>query len=446
MLKNKWLTVISLTLLSLCMVMFAGCTLEDDIETLREKVANQQGGNPFSGTSWSGSYYGDSATLSFTSSTWTLTYTSGGYETGSYTRKGNTATLSVYEYGSSMEVAQVTISGSTLTVKMYDGGQTITLTKSGNSGGPTPQPGAPGAPTGVTASAAANSIMVSWNPVSGADSYRIYRSSSASGSYNIVGDTSSPPYMDTGLSANTTYYYKVSAINNNGQEGSQSSYTSATTSSSSSGGPTPQPGAPGAPTGVTASATGNSITVSWSSVSGAYGYYIYRSSNASGSYTSIGESSSTYYSDTGLSANTTYYYKVSAVNSSGEGPQSSYTSATTTSSSSRSTTPLTMNQWRNDSFTSSTLEAWYSFSVTSGTTYQIWWNDSYDGNNSKTVDIYVSAEYSNGTPIFEGADSGYSYPRSFTASSSGTVYVKVESYYYTGTYAIAYSTSSTRPN
>jgi hypothetical protein len=105
-----------------------------------------------------------------------------------------------------------------------------------------------------------------------------------------------------------------------------------------------------------------------------------------------------------------------------------------------------MNQWRNDTLTSSTPEVWYSFTVTSGTTYRIWWNDSYSGNSTKTADIMVSAEYSNGTLIFEQTDSGYSYPQSFTASSSGTVYVKVEPYSNSyGTYGIAYGSGSIRP-
>ena len=93
--------------------------------------------------------------------------------------------------------------------------------------------------------------------------------------------------------------------------------------------------APSAPTGVTATATSSSsITVSWSSVSNVTGYYIYRSSSSSGTYSQVDTSPSTSYTNTGLSASTTYYYKVAAYNSSGTGPQSSYASATTQSSSS----------------------------------------------------------------------------------------------------------------
>jgi fibronectin type 3 domain-containing protein len=43
----------------------------------------------------------------------------------------------------------------------------------------------------------------------------------------------------------------------------------------------------------------------------------------------VGTSASTSYADNGLAASTTYYYKVAATNSAGEGQRSSYTSATT---------------------------------------------------------------------------------------------------------------------
>jgi uncharacterized repeat protein (TIGR02543 family) len=108
--------------------------------------------------------------------------------------------------------------------------------------------------------------------------------------------------------------------------------------------------------------------------------------------------------------------------------------------------PLTASTWANGSITSTASTVWYSFNVTGGTTYYVWWNDSYEGNSTKTLDVKVSAYYSSGTSIFTSVDSGWSSYRSFTASSSGTVKIKVEPYSSgTGTFAVAYRTSSTRP-
>jgi hypothetical protein len=87
----------------------------------------------------------------------------------------------------------------------------------------------PSAPTDVTAQAASSSsITVDWTAVSGAASYKVYRSGTSGGTYSLVGSPASNTYTDTGLSANTTYYYKVSAVNTGGESG-QSVYVSATT-------------------------------------------------------------------------------------------------------------------------------------------------------------------------------------------------------------------------
>jgi uncharacterized repeat protein (TIGR02543 family) len=177
-------------------------------------------------------------------------------------------------------------------------------------------------PNNLSASAASSSsITVTWDEISNADEYYVYRSSSASGTYTRVGTTLTASYTDTGLSENTTCYYKVSAYYSNLGESLQSSYTSAKI---------PPTSIPSVPTGISASATSSSsIMVRWTAVSNADGYYIYRSSSASGTYTRVGTSSTASYSNNGLSMSTTYYYKVSAYNDLGESSQSSYVSETT---------------------------------------------------------------------------------------------------------------------
>jgi hypothetical protein len=85
------------------------------------------------------------------------------------------------------------------------------------------------APTGLRATASGSSISLFWDIVIGASSYGVYRSSSASGSYTLIGSPDSASYTDTGLSAGT-YYYKVSALGSSGNESEQSSYVSTTVS------------------------------------------------------------------------------------------------------------------------------------------------------------------------------------------------------------------------
>ena len=122
---------------------------------------------------------------------------------------------------------------------------------------------APGAPTGLTATASgASQIDLSWSaPASTGGSaitgYKIEVSpNGTSGWTDQVADTNSTAttYAHTGLAAGDTRHYRVSAINANGA-GTASNVDSATTGTT----------APGAPTGLTATASGASqIDLSWS--------------------------------------------------------------------------------------------------------------------------------------------------------------------------------------
>jgi hypothetical protein len=104
-------------------------------------------------------------------------------------------------------------------------------------------------------------------------------------------------------------------------------------------GPEGTDSAPATPTGVSASAQSSSgIRVSWNAVEGANNYIVYRAASASGAYSEVGWTFNTYYTDTGLSSNATYYYKVAAQNGIGTSSQSSSVSAKTTTTSSTSET------------------------------------------------------------------------------------------------------------
>lgn len=92
----------------------------------------------------------------------------------------------------------------------------------------------PSAPAGLAATAAsASQINLTWTAVSGATSYTVYRSSD-NVTYSSISSPSTNSYNNTGLSASTLYYYKVTATNGSG-EGASSDAASATTQSASSG-------------------------------------------------------------------------------------------------------------------------------------------------------------------------------------------------------------------
>jgi len=196
-----------------------------------------------------------------------------------------------------------------------------------------PQP-----PTGLTASADSFSqITLNWNaPTNDGGSaitgYKIARSSDGGSTWiTIVSNTgsTSTAYSNSGLSPNTTYSYRVYAINSVGTS-SPSNIASATTNTQLL---PPQP-----PTGLTATAISSSqINLSWTAPnnnggSSITGYKIEQSTDSGSTWNVIVSntgSTGTTYSNTGLSPSTTYTYRVSTINSVGTSSPSSISSATT---------------------------------------------------------------------------------------------------------------------
>ena len=198
-------------------------------------------------------------------------------------------------------------------------------------------------PTGLRARANGKTrIELAWTAPTGlmtADattSYKIETSpSGAVGSWtNLVADTGSTAttYTHTDLTAGTTRHYRVSTINANGTS-APSNEASATTAAA---------GAPGAPTGLTATADGqHQIGLSWTAPAGGTptGYKIEVSPSGNDrSWTTLEfntGSTATTYTHTRLGPATRRYYRVSAINAEGTGDPSATASATTTGDSVR---------------------------------------------------------------------------------------------------------------
>jgi hypothetical protein len=216
------------------------------------------------------------------------------------------------------------------------------------SASPTVQP--PAAPAQLTAAPAssdpATRLAVSWTASTGAEGYRLERSADGQSFAEIAqvgGGTLS--YTNTGLASSTTYFYRVRAFNSAGSSG-YSSVASGTTQAAPapSPSPSPSPTAPAAPTGLTvvpgAAAPSSSLTVSWAASAGADGYRIERSQNGK-SYSQVAQvgGSVLSFTNTGLAASTTYYYRVRAFNSVGTSPYSAVVSGRTQASTTETTAP-----------------------------------------------------------------------------------------------------------
>ncbi len=102
-------------------------------------------------------------------------------------------------------------------------------------------------PTNLTASAGIGTVGLSWTAVSGATKYDIYKK--LGDLYPYLAQTTTTLYTAIGLTNNTTYYFKVSALNDANDESTASSAVSATPMGGGGGGniitgwsaPTPTP-------------------------------------------------------------------------------------------------------------------------------------------------------------------------------------------------------------
>ena len=165
----------------------------------------------------------------------------------------------------------------------------------------TPKPSAPVVKIGNSASS--GKPMLTWNAVSGATSYKVYRATSQNGTYSLLGTVTATSYTNTGAKAGVTYYYKVKAVNSAGESAYSNTVSGRAT--------------------VTTLTMGHSSTsgkpqLTWKAVSGAASYKVYRSTSKNGAYSVINTTKALTYTNTGAALGTTYYYKVEALNAAGK--------------------------------------------------------------------------------------------------------------------------------
>jgi len=166
-----------------------------------------------------------------------------------------------------------------------------------------PDTAAPSTPTGLSASAVSSSqINLSWSASTdnvGVTGYRVYRAGTLLATLGAV-----TSYQNTGLSASTSYSYTVQALDAAGNASAQSASASATTQAAGDTIP------PSVPTGLTGTAVSAAqINLTWNASTdnvAVTSYQVYLNDAM------IANTPATSFQHTGLTAGTTYNYRVSA--------------------------------------------------------------------------------------------------------------------------------------
>lgn len=188
----------------------------------------------------------------------------------------------------------------------------------------TPSPTVPPpAPGNIGAVAGDRQVTISWTASAGAVSYNLYWDTVPGVTLATGAKISGVPnpVVHSSLTNGVTYYYVVTAVNVAGESG-LSSEASAT--------PVAGPSVPNPPTGVLAVGGNTQVTITWSPVSGATSYNIYwdvtPGVTALAGSPEIGVTSP--HVHTGRLNGVTYYHVVTALNPTGESPESAEVFAT----------------------------------------------------------------------------------------------------------------------
>ena len=190
---------------------------------------------------------------------------------------------------------------------------------------------APAKPTGLSATASHDQVVLAWDDpqdasITGYVILRRVRENDTGGAFSVlVADTGSTAttYTDATVSANTTYTYRIKAINAHGVSERSRWFHIDIPAAPEPEGQAAEP--PTKPTGLSATATHNTVVLTWDDPDddSITGYVILRRvrvNDTGGEFSVLvadtGAAATTYTDDT-VQANTTYTYRIKAINEHG---------------------------------------------------------------------------------------------------------------------------------
>ncbi len=165
-------------------------------------------------------------------------------------------------------------------------------------------PTVPAAPSSLTADAGDELVGLTWDGEEEDSTYNVYRTTSSTDEGSaLVTDLSETSYDDQTAENGQTYYYRVTAVNAEGNESEPSGEAESTPFTS--------------PRGLDATSESSEIELEWMAATGASTYNVYRSSTPTDEATGDPLASAvpdTTYTDTTVTNGEKYHYRVTSVN------------------------------------------------------------------------------------------------------------------------------------
>lgn len=153
--------------------------------------------------------------------------------------------------------------------------------------------------SGLKAKGSGDYVQLSWTAVPGAEGYTVYDANN-----QVIARTATPSYKNTGLTAMTTYTYKIRPYASSGGSTYYGSFSGTVRATTSIARPV-----------VKLKGAKKKITVSWKKIDGVDGYEIYRSTKKTKGYKKIRtakKSRITSYTNKRLTSKQKYFYRIRA--------------------------------------------------------------------------------------------------------------------------------------
>lgn len=277
----------------------------------------------------------------------------------------------------------------------------------------------PSAPGNISYSmnTASTSIQVSWGAASSetdypVDHYELQRQINGGGWTTVNSNISVTSFTASLTSATTTYRFRVRAVDTNGQSGDWKTGNTGT-----------KINAPGAPSvsAPSEAVSGESIQITWGTVSGATSYTVQR--NTGGSWTQVYSGNALTFSET-VGVWDSLQYRVQAVNQAGGGAWG-YSGAITVYISPTLTVPQMVMQGQQATISWSAIEGADSYTLQRKSSADADWTQVYSGANlsyTETVGTWTSLQY-RVQAVFDGTPGGWATSESIPVVSTSALVI-----------------------
>lgn len=164
----------------------------------------------------------------------------------------------------------------------------------------------PDIPQDITAASVdANTVKVSWKPITSAFGYAVYKSDSFFGDFTQAAVVSGSEYIDKNLRTGASCYYKIKSIINTDGGKVESAFSACANTN-----PIPEQPA------LELNNSFSSVKIKFDPVKGADGYVLFRSAIRDGNYIRIEEGEGLSFTDSNVDGECQYFYKVLAYHNS----------------------------------------------------------------------------------------------------------------------------------